>query len=228
MKFRKVTHVIFDMDGTILETESIYQRILGGIANDWGQEYSHEIQLKILGTPEQDTAKIFLKELQIPLSTEEFLDVYHKRMHEELQHPTFMPGAEKLIRHLSKHKVPIAIATSASKFSYELKVKNHQEVFQLFHHVVCGTSDPEVKNGKPAPDIFLICASRFPDKPNPNDILVLEDAPNGIKGASAAGMLSVLIPERGLAEEHRKQADLVLNSLEEFQPELFGLPPFDD
>lgn len=51
-----------------------------------------------------------------------------------------------------------------------LKLTNHKELFSLFHHVVTASSDPEVKKGKPNPDIFLICASRFPDKPKPEKV----------------------------------------------------------
>lgn len=75
-----------------LETESIYQIILNEIAQQYGKEYTPDVQAKILGTPEQDTAKIFLRELDIPLSIDEFLEKYHKRMEEELKHPQYMPG----------------------------------------------------------------------------------------------------------------------------------------
>jgi len=77
------------------------------------------------------------------------------------------------VRHLKKNKVPFAIATSSTKKSFDLKTSQHKSLFSLFDHIVCGGSDPEVKNGKPAPDIFLTCASRFPDQPHPNKVLVL-------------------------------------------------------
>ena len=81
-----------------------------------------------------------------------------------------LPGAERLIRHLAKHNVPIAIATSSSYDSVQRKIENHRELFGLFHHMVMGSSDPEVTKGKPHPDVFLVCAKRFPNKPDPEEV----------------------------------------------------------
>jgi len=77
------------------------------------------------------------------------------------------------VRHLHKNKVPFAIATSSTKKSFDVKISKHKLLFSLFNHIVTGGSDPEVKNGKPAPDIFLTCASRFPDKPHPNKVYIV-------------------------------------------------------
>lgn len=81
-----------------------------------------------------------------------------------------MPGAKKLVRHLHEQNIPIAIATSSAQDEMELKTKALQDVFKVFHHIVCGSTDLDVKRGKPAPDIFLACASRFPDKPDPSQV----------------------------------------------------------
>lgn len=82
-------------------------------------------------------------------------------------------GAEKLVRHFHKHRIPIAVATSSSQEGAAFKTRDYKELFDLFHHIVAGGSDPEVKKGKPAPDIFLICASRFPDNPKPQQVIHL-------------------------------------------------------
>ncbi|KRT84889.1 hydrolase, partial [Oryctes borbonicus] len=138
-----------------------------------------------------------------------------------------LPGVEKLIKHLYKHGVPIALATSSSKFTMDVKTQYYQKLFSMFNHQVLGSTDPDVKYGKPAPDIFLVCASRFEDSPKPQNCLVFEDAPNGVKAAKSAGMQVVMVPSNEVSEELKKPATLVLNSLAEFRPEVFGLPAYE-
>lgn len=81
-----------------------------------------------------------------------------------------IPGAQKLVKHLHKKGVPIAVATSSSRESVALKMQNYKELLNCFHHITMGSSDPEVTKGKPDPMIFLVCASKFPDKPTPEDV----------------------------------------------------------
>lgn len=66
--------------------------------------------------------------------------------------------------------MPIALATSSSQESVNLKMKDHQDFLKNFHHLTMGLSDPEITKGKPDPAIFLVCASRFPDKPRPENV----------------------------------------------------------
>lgn len=75
-----------------------------------------------------------------------------------------------MLRHLKEHNIPIALATSSSKENFELKTQKWTDVFNSFDHKVLGGSDPDVVQGKPAPDIFLVAARRFPDNPDPSKV----------------------------------------------------------
>lgn len=135
-------------------------------------------------------------------------------------------GAEKLVNHLLRHNIPIAIASGSSTENYAIKIENHKEFFSRFNPVVLASSDPDVKHGKPNPDIFLVCASRFDAQPEPEKVLVFEDAVNGVQAAIAANMQVVMVPDERMDKELTKTATCVLPSLEQFVPEQFGLPPY--
>ncbi|XP_045504291.1 pseudouridine-5'-phosphatase-like isoform X1 [Colias croceus] len=228
MVFKPVTHVLFDMDGLILNTEDLYTVLFQNMLSKYGKEYSYDLKLRLMGRQAHESAKIVITELDLPLTVEEFL-AESKKGEKIFEDTKLLPGARRLIEHLHQHNIPIALATSSSEESYHLKVdKHHTELFSLFPYKTFGCSDPNVKLGKPHPDIFLVTAAKFPDKPDPERCLVFEDAVNGVKAALAAGMQVVMVPDPQMDRNLTKEATLVLNSLEEFKPELFGLPPFGD
>lgn len=214
------------MDGLLLDTEHIYESVVRDIAKSFGKDYPLEVRMKVMGTTEQMTAKIVVEDLGLPIDLDEFLRRLHKMCNKRFTSLALLPGAERLLKHLHANNVPMALATSSGKESAEIKMGNHPELFSLFNHKVMGSTDPEVLHGKPAPDIFLITAKRFPDKPDPSKCLVFEDAPNGVKAAVSAGMQAVMVPDKIVKPEKRKEATVILNSLNEFRPEIFGLPKF--
>ncbi|GIX96128.1 pseudouridine-5'-phosphatase [Caerostris darwini] len=224
--YKPVTHVIFDMDGLIFDTEKIYTDIHQAICSKYGKIFTWEVKIKCMGKVADEAARTFIREMELPMTVEEYHATFAKICEELFQKTQVLPGVDKLIRHLHASKVPIAIATSSKKETMEMKTTNHKELISLFNHVVCGSTDPEVKHGKPAPDVFLVCSSRFEDKPPPHKVLVFEDAPNGVQAAVAAGMQVVMVPDERLEPEFAQDATQVLKSMEDFQPELFGLPPF--
>ena len=83
-----------------------------------------------------------------------------------------------------------------------------------------------MKQGKPAPDIFLLAAKRLGVEPA--ECLVFEDAPSGTEAAIAAGMSVVVVPHPEMDCNHFKNASQIISSLNDFEPESWGLPRFTE
>lgn len=125
--------------------------------------------MKLLGSTERRSCEVCVTDLKLNVTLDDFIAEFRKISQERLANVDFMPGAARLIKHLHDSGVPIAVATSSGEQSVAVKTKHHQEVFKLFHHITKG-SDPELKEGKPAPDIFLLAASRFDTPAEPGKV----------------------------------------------------------
>lgn len=223
-----ITHVIFDMDGLILDTEKFYTEVQEIILARYNKTFDWSLKAKMMGKKAIESARIFIEETGIDsLTPEEFLVQREDMLQSLFPTSELMPGASRLIRHLHAKGIPICVATGSHKRHFELKTQRHGELFSLMHHIVLG-DDPEVKQGKPSPDIFLTAAKRFEGGPiDPQNILVFEDAPLGVCAAKSAGMLAVMVPDPRLDSSHHGGADQILSSLLDFNPSDWGLPPFE-
>ncbi|XP_010093857.2 (DL)-glycerol-3-phosphatase 2 [Morus notabilis] len=224
-----ITHVIFDMDGLLLDTEKFYTEVQEIILARFNKTFDWSLKAKMMGKKAIEAARIFVEETGISnsLTAEQFLVEREAMLQSLFPTSELMPGASRLIKHLHAKGVPICLATGSHKRHFELKTQRHGELFSLMHHVVLG-DDPEVKQGKPSPDVFLAAAKRFEGGPvDARNILVFEDAPSGVLGAKNAGMSVVMVPDPRLDSSLHKAADQVLNSLLDFNPSEWSLPPFD-
>ncbi|KAG9023027.1 hypothetical protein FS837_006037 [Tulasnella sp. UAMH 9824] len=179
--------------------------------------------------------------------------ITERRARQDALWPTcqLLPGITKLVEHLAKHKIPMAVATGSIRRNYNLKAVHHPELFDLFEgKVICG-DHPRLKGlGKPRPDIFLLAAELLGRKVGEGDVssldaegaegkalieerargLVLEDSTNGLEAGQRAGMKTIWVPDeklRALAPNETYGADCILESLEQFKPEEWGLPPYN-
>lgn len=227
--FRPITHVIFDMDGLLLDTESHYSRANEIICRRYGHQFTWELKQMQMGRKSQEAAQLLIDYLKLPMTLDEYIVESRTLLYELFPTAELLPGAARLVDHLYSNKIPVAICTGSHEKAYELKTSRHRHLFDLFgDRVLCTADDPEVQRGKPAPDCFLICTRRFfGPVVDPRDVLVFEDAPNGVEAALAADMQVVMVPDERVAPEIRQKATLCLKSLAEFKPEWFGLPKYE-
>ncbi|CAD6188155.1 unnamed protein product [Caenorhabditis auriculariae] len=231
---KKVTHVIFDFDGLLVDTENAYTHANRTLLSRFGKEFTMDLKKAQMGKKHDEAIVWLLKELKIEdrVTPEEYSRDYDLILNAMFEKCQALPGAEKLVRHLIKHEVPVALCTGSCSRTFPVKAKNHREWLDLVTlHVLTG-DDPEVLNGKPHPDPFLVTMRRFNTAPeSAQKCLVFEDSYNGALSAISAGMQCVMIPDTSIYdpdEEFRSKMAQVLPSLENFIPEEFGLPPYEN
>lgn len=226
-----VTHCIFDLDGLLLDTESIYTECLQKICAPYGKNFTTKTKLEMMGKSSLEVGRILINELNLPMTDEEFLIQSNRFYREAFPSAELLPGVERLIQHLAQHNIPMAIGTGSSHELFMLKTSGHRDLFDLFDPVIC-TDETELILTKPEPDVFFVCAEKFSHPPlSMSQCLVFEDGQNGVKAALAAGMKVVLVPSLPLSIYERsviEHATLTIDSLLKFDPTLFGLPAYDD
>ncbi|XP_045457870.1 pseudouridine-5'-phosphatase-like [Melitaea cinxia] len=215
------------MDGTVLNSEVIYHKMINELCGKYNRVYTKDLQIRMYGVTDREICETVVKELKMPISIDEFEKQLTDLAQKLLPSAPLQRGAERILTHLHDYKIPMALATNSTEQAVRLHAAVRPKLFGMFHHKVSIT-DPAVRQGKPSPDIYLVAASKFPDKPQPQQCLVFEDSAVGVTSAIEAGMQVVMIPDPRLDREHTRRATIVIQSLMDFKPELFGLPPFDD
>ncbi|KAK6050743.1 HAD hydrolase, family IA, variant 3 [Cooperia oncophora] len=178
-----VTHVIFDFDGLLVDTEPSYTLANQAMLNKFGKQFTMELKGGMMGRKNMEAIAWLL-------------DQYDVMLAEMFRKCGSLPGAERLVRHLASKGVPMAICTGSCSRTFAQKAENHRDWIDLIPIHVCSGDDGSIKRGKPFPDPFLETMKRFPDPPSdPSHVLVFEDAPNGVMAAHAAGMQCVMVPD---------------------------------
>jgi pseudouridine 5'-phosphatase len=211
--------VIFDLDGVLLDTEPLYTQAVQEIVGRWGKVFDWPVKLRTLGRGAEEGARILLSSLDVPLDVGQYLEERDRRLAELFGEARELPGARDFVAKLVERGLALAVATSSSRAQYRQKTAHHAW-FEAFRVVVCG-DDPEVVQLKPAPDIFLVAASRLGVVPA--ECLVVEDAPAGVEAARAAGMRVLALPDRAVDRTQFAGADLILGGYAELRFSDLGL-----
>ncbi|PIN22883.1 putative haloacid-halidohydrolase [Handroanthus impetiginosus] len=219
----QISAVIFDLDGTLLNTELVTKNILKEFLAKYGKVQDNEKEKKRLGVTFKESAVAILNDYDLPLTPEQYFEEIIPMYHGKWLLAKPLPGANRLMRHLHSHGVPFGLASNSIWKNIDGKII-HQEGWKERFTVILGSD--QVESGKPSPDIYLEAAKRM--GVDPSHCLVIEDSLVGVKAGKAAGMNVVAVPSLQMESDSFSIADCILHSLLEFQPEQWGLPGFLD
>ena len=209
--------LIFDFDGLILDTEvPVYEA--------WRKDFlahGHDLDLRtysqcVGSTFGQFNPKHHLEHLVGNVINWSYLDENREREALESTHQLDpLPGIISLLTEANDANIPCIVASSSPR-SW---VESHLKRLDLMHHFAGTRCLDDVKNAKPAPDLFL-AATEFLAV-NPSRSIVLEDSFNGLNASIAAGIPCVIVPNKITAHYEFEGAAIVLPSLEGFGLDYF-------
>ena len=192
--------IIFDMDGTLIDTEKYFRACWPKALAAFGYEMSDEqaLSMRSLGRP---FAPVHLKEMfgesidytKVREKRKELVEECIKEHGIQLK-----PGVIELLQWLKENHIRAAIATATDmeRTNRYLKMLG---IHEYFDKLISATM---VKEGKPSPDIYLYACEQLGRKPE--ECIAVEDSPNGVLSAYRAGCKVVMVPDQTAPEEELK------------------------
>jgi len=181
--------VIFDMDGTLVDTEKIYRRAWIETADFFGVERKPDLAVAMSGSGVKQMPSILRR-----FYTAEEVDadkyiakVFERVVVEAEKNLEVKSGVEEILQYFFENKIPMAVASSSETFIIEKRVKKLG--WEKYFSVLVGGD--QIKNSKPAPDIFILAAEKI--KIAPTDCYVFEDSFNGVRAGAAAKCSTIMV-----------------------------------
>jgi HAD superfamily hydrolase (TIGR01509 family) len=199
--------VVFDNDGLLLDTESVWTRAEHDLFERRGLEFTPANKRELVGTSAEIAGRILEQRLGEPGRAVHLIEELNELVVAELEHGVeAMVGARDLLHSLKERGTPIGLVSN-SPLAF---VQRSLEIVGFQDHFDVVISAHEVAAPKPAPDPYLEACRQLDLEPGPH-VVALEDSPTGVAAARAAGLTVIGIPSLEgilLEEAHEIAASL--------------------
>jgi HAD superfamily hydrolase (TIGR01509 family) len=206
--------VVFDNDGLLLDTESVWTRAEQDIFERRGREFTEERKREIIGTSAAAAGELLERGLDEPGRAAALIDELNELVVAELEHGVeAMVGARDLLERLKAQGTPIGLVSNSPLVFMQrsLEIVGFESIFDVV------VSAHEVPAPKPAPDPYLEACRRLGVEAGPG-VIALEDSPTGVAAARAAGLTVIGVPSVDgieLVEAHHIAASLLDSTVAE-------------
>ena len=211
---KNIKAVIFDMDGVIIDSEPIYFQIQKKVFDKLGFYVSEEEYNTFIGLGVRTMWERLKSTRNLSQSIEELIG-FNNRMildfFKKYGEIKAIPHFREFLNSLLEEGIKVAVASSTSKATIEIILKK-LNLLKLFDVIISGE---EVKNGKPAPDIFLETALRL--KLPSENCIVIEDSKNGVIAAKNARMKCIGFLNPNSGKQDLSKADRVIKCFSEIK-----------
>ena len=193
--------VIFDMDGTMFDTERMWATFWEPALAALGLPYREGLAEAARGTAGATTRNVVRQFYGPDCDAEAIVDSLHRVADEVFFSAPVpkKPGLDALLAWLKARHIPMAVASS----SREAMIRHNLDVWGLTQDFTAIVSGQHVAHSKPDPEIFLLTAQKLGVKPS--RCLVLEDSYNGVRAGAAGGFVTVMVPDLVPADDEMKR-----------------------
>jgi HAD superfamily hydrolase (TIGR01509 family) len=212
---RRIDAVIFDLDGVLIDSESVWDAARRAVTRDNGGHWTDGATAAMMGMSSPEWSRYLHDELGVDLVPEEINRRVVDSLLETYRHELpLLPGAPDAVRRLAT-RWPLGLASSANREVIDTVL----DLAALASSFAVTVSGDEVPRGKPAPDVYLAAAGKLGI--DPAAAAAVEDSSNGLRSAAAASMLVIAAPNARYPPEPNALglADLVLDSLDQLTVE---------
>lgn len=191
--------VIFDMDGTMFDTERMWATFWKPALDALGLPYKEGLAEAERGTAGETSRQIVRSFYGEDCDAEAVIASLHRVADDAFASPVpKKPGLDELLNWLEERSIPMAVASSSRRYIIDRNLAN----WGMEHFFSAIISGQQVTHSKPDPEIFLLAAEQL--GVSPADCLVLEDSYNGVRAGAAGGFVTVMVPDLAAPDEEMR------------------------